>query len=192
MGFLKHVRRQRRASSAPRIGLQPWQFHADIRDAEHGGAVVADQPAREADQDRCQGRQPRPLCHLPDGRGRSVAADVPGNPVADRPAAGTARASMKGDGQTRQATTGQVRLEASKQRLSTPRRGLLAASTASRALHARFTVAEDAGGAILSSKHRESEECRLISVLQGIVGGAPQTVPWGDEPGRRWQIESEC
>jgi hypothetical protein len=42
--------RQRRASSAPRVGLQPWQFHADTRDAQGGGAVVADQSAGEADQ----------------------------------------------------------------------------------------------------------------------------------------------
>jgi hypothetical protein len=47
-------------------------------------------------QDRCEGRQPWPLCHLPDGRGRGVAADVRRNPVVDRPAAGTARASMSG------------------------------------------------------------------------------------------------
>jgi hypothetical protein len=62
------------------------------------GAVVADQPAREADQDRRQGRQPRSLRHLPNGGGRSVASDVPGNPVADRPAAGTARATMRSAG----------------------------------------------------------------------------------------------
>jgi hypothetical protein len=52
------------------------------------GAVVADQPAREADQDRRQGRQPRPLRDLPDGRGRSLfrLARVRGGKV--RPAAG--------------------------------------------------------------------------------------------------------
>src|SRR5262245_7967653 len=42
-------------------GLQPRQLHADAGDAPGGGAVVAEQPTREADQDRCQGRQPRPL-----------------------------------------------------------------------------------------------------------------------------------
>jgi len=87
------LRRQRRASSAPYPRLQPGQFHADAGDAQDGGVVVADQPAREADQDRCQGRQPWPLRHLPNGRGRSVASDIPGNPVADRPAAGTACAT---------------------------------------------------------------------------------------------------
>jgi hypothetical protein len=66
------------------------------RDAEGSGTVVADQPAREADQDRRQGRQAWRLRHLPIGRGRGVAADVRRNPVADRPTAGPARASMSG------------------------------------------------------------------------------------------------
>jgi hypothetical protein len=35
---------------------------------------------------------------LPDGRGRGVATDVCRHPVADRPAAGAARASMKSTG----------------------------------------------------------------------------------------------
>jgi len=59
-------------------------------DAEDGAAVVADQPAREANKDRRQGRQPRALHHVPDGPGRSLAADVRRHPVADRPAAGAA------------------------------------------------------------------------------------------------------
>ena len=33
-------------------------------DAEDGAAVVADQPAREAHQDRREGRQPRALRHV--------------------------------------------------------------------------------------------------------------------------------
>jgi hypothetical protein len=47
-----------------------------------GGAVVTDQPARKAGQDRREGRQPRALRDLPDGRGRGTAADVCGNPDA--------------------------------------------------------------------------------------------------------------
>ena len=43
-----------------------------------------------------QGREPRPLHHLSDGGGRGAAADVPGNSVADRPAAGAASAGMRG------------------------------------------------------------------------------------------------
>ena len=64
---MPHLRRQRRASPAPRAGLQPRQLHADAGDAEVGGALVADQPAREADQDRREGRQPRALRDVPDG-----------------------------------------------------------------------------------------------------------------------------
>src|SRR5271168_1491951 len=88
--------RQRRPPSAPRACVQPWQLHADAGDAKDRGAVVADQPAREADQDRRQGRQPRALRYVSDGRSRGAAADVPGNPVADRPTADTARPSMMG------------------------------------------------------------------------------------------------
>src|ERR1700730_14241204 len=106
-----YLGRQRRPSSAPCVRLQPRQFHANAGDAQAGGAVVTDQPAREADQDRCQDRQPWPLRHFPNGRGRSVAADVPGNPVADRPAAGTARTSMRSAGAQMRETTAEVRLQ---------------------------------------------------------------------------------
>ena len=52
---------------------------------------------------------------LPDGRGRGAAADVPGNPVADRPAASAAGTGMTGrSGQIRQTTTAEVCLDARK------------------------------------------------------------------------------
>jgi hypothetical protein len=38
--------------------------------------VVANQPAREADQERRHDRQPRLLRHIPNGRGRGVTADL--------------------------------------------------------------------------------------------------------------------
>src|ERR1700730_6961048 len=47
--------------------------------------VIADHPAREADQARREGLQPWRLRHIPDGRGRGATTDVPENPVADRP-----------------------------------------------------------------------------------------------------------
>lgn len=90
------LRCQRGAPPAPCARLQPRQFHADAGDTEDGGAVVADQPAREAGQDRRESRAPRALCDLPDGRGRGAAADVCRHTVADRPAAGSARAGMNG------------------------------------------------------------------------------------------------
>ena len=49
---------------------------AKAGDAEDGGAVVADGPAREADQDRREGRQPRPLRHVPNGRGGGAAREM--------------------------------------------------------------------------------------------------------------------
>ena len=59
-------------------------------------------PAREAGQDRRQGRAPRPLRRLPDGRGRGAEGDVPGNLAADRwtttktgPSVGTRRGQMR-------------------------------------------------------------------------------------------------
>jgi hypothetical protein len=59
--------------------------------------------------------QPRPLRHVPDSRGRGAPADVPRNPVAHRPVAGAAGASMTGrSGQTRQTTTAEVRLDQGK------------------------------------------------------------------------------
>jgi hypothetical protein len=54
---MPHLCRQRRASPAPRACLQPRQLHADAGDADGGGALVADQPVREADQDRGEGRR---------------------------------------------------------------------------------------------------------------------------------------
>src|SRR5271169_1116434 len=94
---MPHLYRQRGTPPAPCSGLQSWELHADAGDAEDRGPVVADQLARKADQDRREGRQPRALRDIPDGRGRSAAADVRRRPIADRPAAGAARAGMSGD-----------------------------------------------------------------------------------------------
>jgi hypothetical protein len=58
---MPHLRRQRGSPSAPCARLQPRQLHADGGDAEGGGAVVPDQPARAADQDRREGGEPRSI-----------------------------------------------------------------------------------------------------------------------------------
>jgi len=57
--------------------------------------MVADQPTREADQNRRQGRQPRSLRHLPVSRSRRATADVPADPVTHCAIAG-ARTSVRG------------------------------------------------------------------------------------------------
>ena len=54
------------------------------------------QLAREADQDPRQGREPRPLHDLSDGRGRGAATDVPGNLDVDRPTSGAAGTNVTG------------------------------------------------------------------------------------------------
>src|SRR5215467_8447863 len=54
--------------------------------------------AAEADQDRRQGGEPRPLHRVPDGRGRNPTADVPGDFATYR---GTAAAAAVGTGMRR-------------------------------------------------------------------------------------------
>src|SRR5262249_42960759 len=51
----------------------------------------------QADQDRREGGEPRPLCYLPDGRGRHRTANVPRDFAADRgaTAAATTSASVR-------------------------------------------------------------------------------------------------
>ena len=89
--------RRRGSPSGARAGLQPWQFHENPGDAEDHGAMVADQPAGEADQVGAKVVSHGRYITFQDGRGWGAAADVPGHPVADRPAAGAA-----GTGMTRQ------------------------------------------------------------------------------------------
>ena len=109
------LRRQRGPSSVARAGLQSRQLHADAGDAEDRGAVVADQPAGKIDQDRREGRQPRPLRYVSDGRGSGTATDVRGYPLAHRAAAVTASTSMTGrPGRMRQTTTAEMRLDQGK------------------------------------------------------------------------------
>jgi hypothetical protein len=57
-------------------------------------------------------------------RGRGVAAEVPGHPVADRPATGAARSGMTGRSrQMRQTTTAEARLDEGKAEVSARRAG---------------------------------------------------------------------
>ena len=56
--------------------------------------LVADDAAGEADQDRGEGGQPRPVRHVPDGGGRGAERPVPKNPAADPRAAATTSTDM--------------------------------------------------------------------------------------------------
>ena len=91
------VRRQRRPAPASCAGLQSRQLPAHAGDARADQGLVADEPEGEADQDRREGGQPRPLRRLSDGRGRHPTADVPRDFAADRgtTAAATTSASVR-------------------------------------------------------------------------------------------------
>ena len=80
---------QRRAAPAPRPGLQPRQLPALAGPASGGRAVVADDFAREAGQDRRTDRPARPLRGVPARRGRRAAGTVRRDPAPDRAAAAT-------------------------------------------------------------------------------------------------------
>jgi hypothetical protein len=124
--------------------------------------TVADQPAREADRDRRHGRQPWPLCDVPAGRSRGVAADVRRNPFADRSTAGT-RASMSGAGvkfdrrQRQWCALMQARQGLSPLQYSQPTDG--PAARAMRDIPLPKTPERDDHG---PTTHGESEECRSI------------------------------
>ena len=69
---------------ASRPGLQSRQLHADVGLAEGDRTLVSDHATGKAYQDRCQGRPPWPLCHVPTGRGGGAEGTVPENPAPDR------------------------------------------------------------------------------------------------------------
>ena len=91
------VRRQRGPAPASCARLQSRQLPAHAGDTRADQGLVADEPEGEADQDRREGRQPRPLRRIPDGRGRYPPANVPGDFAAHRgtPATASARAGMR-------------------------------------------------------------------------------------------------
>src|SRR5271155_4512051 len=148
-----------------------------------GGTVVADQLAREADQDRSQGGPPRALRDLPDGRGRGVAADVCGDLVADRPAASAARVGMRDAwDQMRQATTAKVRLDGGKATSSSAPRQPILDFRSSRHPSWWMLVAPVAQKARRGpSRSRESGECRFRTLgaarsRSRLVGRLPRRI----------------
>ena len=78
------VRRQRGPAPASCARLQSRQLPAHAGDTRADQGLVADEPEGEADQDRREGRQPRPLRRIPDGRGRYPPANVRGDFAAHR------------------------------------------------------------------------------------------------------------
>ena len=92
---LQDVRRQCRAAPASCAGLQTRQFPAHAGNARANYGVIADELEGEADQDRREGGEPRPLCCLPDGRGRHRTANVRGDFAADRRTTAAATTSAR-------------------------------------------------------------------------------------------------
>src|SRR5499427_4433106 len=93
-GAIKWTRLSCQTFAANAVRLQ---LHAHAGDAGADQGLVADESEGQADQDRREGRQPRPLCRLPDGRGRHPTANVPGDSAADSgtAAAATTSASVR-------------------------------------------------------------------------------------------------
>src|SRR5262249_17323623 len=88
------VRGQRRAAPTSCARLQSGHFLADAGDARADQGLVTDKLEGEADQDRRESREPRPLFRLPDGRGRHPTANVPGDSAAHRGTAAAATTSV--------------------------------------------------------------------------------------------------
>jgi hypothetical protein len=65
------VQRERGSPPASRASLQSRELPPHARDSRGDCGVDADKSSREADQNRCQGRQSRSLRNVPDGGGRN-------------------------------------------------------------------------------------------------------------------------
>src|SRR5271167_1959442 len=166
---MPHLRRQRRPPSTSCARLQSGQLHADAGDTRSDQGLVADQLEGKADQDWREGRQPWALRGLPTRRGRGVAADVRGYPVADRPVADTTRPGMTGRrSQMRQSTTAEARLDGGKQRVPAPR------------AHAARHFCCQRAGCYRISLRRRRDDGKIIPTEPGIWGMSVSTkILWG-------------
>ena len=112
--LVSHVRRKRCPTSIACTGIQPRKLPTIARDAGRYRGLDTHEFAREADQDRREGRRSRPLCRLPDGGGRHSARPVLGHLADDRRTSAT---TGRIDGVARLVvaslieTTGEVRLD---------------------------------------------------------------------------------
>lgn len=88
------VRGQHGPPSASCTGLQSWQFPAHAGAARADQGRVAIEPEGEADQDRRQDREPRPIHRLPDGRGGYSEKSLRGHPSNDYGTAAVAGCSL--------------------------------------------------------------------------------------------------
>jgi len=82
-------------AATARAGLQPGNFPALHRTVRGDGRLVANEPATEADEDRCPRGASRPRHHLPVGRGCGNRPDGAIHPRRNPPIAGTAVMRVK-------------------------------------------------------------------------------------------------
>src|SRR5262249_17265430 len=85
---------QRGPPAAPRAGIQPGQPppHDGVADGDRG--LVPDESAGEGGEDRGEGRRPRALPGVPDGRGGGATRAVPAPPRPDRRPPASRRGAM--------------------------------------------------------------------------------------------------
>ena len=135
--------------------------------------MVADQPAREADPDRREGRQQRTLRHVPDGRGRSTATDVCRHSVVDHSAARVARTGLTGGVIVRQwqVAIGEVCAGVPKPALCSPPVPSLDGFERAFARGEReLPLLKAFKGAIIVAKPLESDVCRLMRTSHSNAG----------------------
>jgi hypothetical protein len=92
---MSDVRGQRGSSPASCAGLQSRQFPAHFGDAGADQRLVDDDLEREAHQDRREGREPRPLCRVSDGRSRHSQKSLRRHLAAHRGTATAARCGAR-------------------------------------------------------------------------------------------------
>ena len=160
------IPQQRGPASTSCSGFQPRQLHAHPGSAGGGQALVADLVAAKAGEDWSQDRRPRPVRHVPDGRGCGAEGPVRRNPAADSSTPGAASTSVRRSPMPMlQQTTGEVRLADHKRRHQRAGVAVLTAiPTNSRRLSSRTALRIASAGnpyCCLPTNRGSSGECQL-------------------------------
>ena len=135
----------------------------EVRRCGADQGLVADESEGKADQDRREDGEPRPLCCLPDGRGRHPTANVPGDFAIDRgttTAAATSARMRRRSSRIQKHPTGGVRPNASENSQISP-------STIARA--ARAAGSHPHFASVLQQDRKSAN----ISARSGVIWGIP-------------------
>ncbi len=148
-----------RAITLPMSGFDPKRT---LR-ASH---PITEHASREAGEDRREGRAPRPIRHVPDGRGCGAEGTVRRNPAADSSTPGAASTSVRRSLMPMlQQTTGEVRLADRKRRHQRAGVAVLTAiPTNSRRIPSRTALniaSADHGSYFLLTNLGSIEDCRI-------------------------------